>query len=325
MERSSRLESCDDRPHGAAGFTQLELLIVLGILGLLAAIGIPAVLAAREASRRLDCESRIRQIVLASQNYHDAHGIFPVGYEPFRILLPYMDQRALYERLSRREPVEFGVTAYICPSDSGASAAKGHCNYLLNEGNGLFQWRYPDFHLNGIRLRHYLVDEHPTRISDLTDGPSQTAYLSERLVPIADRRIPDDEARRDPIAFRWYLDRRYRIPDQHAEFREACLAMSPATATSLPRLSTTNFYGIQANHGYDHLIPPNRPGCYIGVSERVHDADGFMGATPATSRHRGGVGVGFADGHVRFVSEQIAMRIWDAYGTRNGGETIHEE
>lgn len=88
------------------GFTLVELLVVIAIIGILIALLLPAVQAAREAARRSKCSNQLKQLGLALQNYHDVHKVFPHGarspmYAPnWRVMvLPFMEQNALYESI----------------------------------------------------------------------------------------------------------------------------------------------------------------------------------------------------------------------------------
>src|SRR5258707_1575792 len=95
------------RPSSSArmrsnGFTLVELLVVIAIIGLLVALLLPAVQAAREAGRRAQCTSNLRQVALAAHNFHDSRKVFPRGTvtgeanDAHIALLPYVEQNTVY-------------------------------------------------------------------------------------------------------------------------------------------------------------------------------------------------------------------------------------
>jgi prepilin-type N-terminal cleavage/methylation domain-containing protein len=119
-------------------FTLVELLVVIAIIGVLVALLLPAVQAAREASRRMSCGSKLRQLGIAVQNYHDTYKKFPPGninngvqagvyYTSWGIsILPYIEQQNLYSRYDFNQQNEHAnnmpvnqtlMQDYSCPSD----------------------------------------------------------------------------------------------------------------------------------------------------------------------------------------------------------------
>jgi prepilin-type N-terminal cleavage/methylation domain-containing protein len=115
------------------GFTLVELIVCLFVVADLAAILEPAVQMAREAARRTQCQSNLKQIGLALHNYHERFNSFPPGVSqggPLVAILPDIGQTALYEQgrqwfaeMRHQAVYELGktpISLYMCPSDPGA-------------------------------------------------------------------------------------------------------------------------------------------------------------------------------------------------------------
>ena len=98
---SSRVADRGRQVH--SGFTLVELLVVIAIIGILIALLLPAVQAAREAARRIDCTNRMRQLGIAAHNYHDSqsrmpmHGELPTGLSSLARMAPYMEEAGIYD------------------------------------------------------------------------------------------------------------------------------------------------------------------------------------------------------------------------------------
>lgn len=103
------------RRSAGRGFTLVELLVVITIIGVLIALLLPAVQAAREAARRAQCANHLKQIGIAMHGYHAAHGAFPIGnvansgWSFYAMLLPHLEQENLHLRIDFRGPNCFVV------------------------------------------------------------------------------------------------------------------------------------------------------------------------------------------------------------------------
>jgi prepilin-type N-terminal cleavage/methylation domain-containing protein len=201
-------------PLRRTAFTLVELLVVIAIIGVLVALLLPAVQAARESARRAQCKNNLKQIGLALLNYHDAKKHFPAGYIASvdyidgatdttpgwawsALILPYLEEQSLYTQIHLDMPVEASqnapailtmVNTYLCPSDQGPNGDLAP--FPVPDGFGTtLAVAAPSSYAactggdesdvaaetgKGIFYRN----SH-TRIADITDGTSKTIMVGE--------------------------------------------------------------------------------------------------------------------------------------------------
>ena len=235
------------------GFTMVELLVAIAIIGLLMAMVLPAVQRTRAASQTMSCKNLLKQVVLAAHAYEESHSVFPVSNYPCRRMLPYMGRSALYDILETDPTaitdVELGVTEYLCPSDPEAQASLGHMSYFVNQGSGNYRLA-PRRHLfNGARPGRGMWSQ--TR--DFTDGTSNTAFFAERKIVAAPGSITSDEMTRgDPNRYMWLLSRDFQLPSptEFVAFREECLS---ARATAVPQHALPFNHFLQLDQQKDNF------------------------------------------------------------------------
>ncbi|HTN76955.1 MAG TPA: DUF1559 domain-containing protein, partial [Pirellulaceae bacterium] len=136
------------------GFTLVELLVVIAIIGVLVALLLPAVQAAREAARRMQCHNNMKQIGLASHNHHDSLGYFPPGgsdgpdtdccnatsrdgWSWAYHLTPYIEQTAIHDLTTDSLVATSVIPGYFCPSRRPPNLYNklGHADYAGNGGS----------------------------------------------------------------------------------------------------------------------------------------------------------------------------------------------
>ncbi len=329
------------------GFTLVELLVVIAIIGILIALLLPAVQSAREAARRLQCTNHLKQTALAVHLYHDANRQFPPGYGYFNTpygthshqewpwcvrLFPYMEQASLAEIMqsywgyasgstgAKPAPLlpvyETAIATWQCPSDPTASnpfnvnrqcgssannASYARISYAANLGIGPMEGTIVPASklLTGLssseRVEGVFGVNRGARISAITDGTSNTLMLSE-LICGGECTI-----------------RCVQVYDEGPVF------MQDYTPNDLTPDLTRWCDSADANQGPAPCAPGS--GTYGG---------GILGSNfnkvvhTARSRHPGGVGAAMCDGSVQFVSESVALRIWQSLGTPAGGEVTGE-
>jgi prepilin-type N-terminal cleavage/methylation domain-containing protein/prepilin-type processing-associated H-X9-DG protein len=312
-----------------AGFTLIELLVVIAIIGVLIALLLPAVQAAREAARRAQCTNNLKQLGIALHNYHDIVGTLPLGrtipqgdsFSPQARMLPQMEQTTLQNALNfdlawsaaaNSTAFRSSIASLLCPSDPRTRVPNGWgaTNYRTNEGTSVAMWYGPSDATavnagvaapNGL---FFAID--PIRLADITDGTSNTAAFSEHLKGDFDNTVATERA--DTFWPQTY-------PANPDEAVQQCRAMDWRNL-AYQRVSDVGapwVYGYHSTTSYWHSGPPNSRSCMFPPSRIM---------TVATSQHPGGVNLGLADGSVRFVKDSVNLAAWRAIGTRNGGEVL---
>ena len=206
--------------HG--GFTLVELLVVIAIIGVLVALLLPAVQAARSAARRTQCQNNMKQMGLALMNYHSTQNEFPPSatfvrrpefakkhYKNWIIeVLPFMEQQNLHDAFDYKVPISDDlnhdargarIDALLCPEDvgeyqdtlySGDGGNWGRNNYAANACMGAYSqsWR-AGAGPSAPRWRDPLTRgvmgaNVSTAIKDITDGTTHTIMVAEIRVGI---------------------------------------------------------------------------------------------------------------------------------------------
>ncbi len=331
----------------ARAFTLIELLVVIAIIGVLVALLLPAVQAAREAARRIQCVNNLKQIGIAVHNYHEALGSFPPGQLLYMnwqdlstqvFLLPFMEQQPLYNAFNLADvypltglgPVlpsyapnttaaRTQVAGFLCPSDfSRLTNLEGHTNYCGNSGSTpeaseVLTWANGPFvsamqnNYRGCRV---------FRFANVKDGLSTTACFSERVLGIG---VMNQYDPMTPSTAILQVGGPTDVSSSSGYY-QLCRAADPNSAALVPNALAAGMlwvFGYLSETRYTHIMPPNQQNCEVGgpsVGER--------GAITASSRHSGMANVLMCDGSVTGIKNSITPSVWWALGTMAGGEVI---
>ncbi len=318
------------------GFTLVELLVVIAIIGILVGLLLPAVQAAREAARRMQCTNSLKQLGLALHNYASTYKKFPAGSggtstgnpngNNNRInamigLLAYIEEGGLYNMI--HSPQTFGAVTYKpggpapwdanydlwggqfqvknlnCPSDSPLGDNRGG------------RWAGGRAATTSYSFCH---GDHMTGIQD--QGAYQRRGMFGTRSYAGFQNITDGTSNTMAVSERCFSQGAGRSLFGRTMESLAGVNLNPAlclaqvnraTRQWLPTVTTLSGYytggtraydGMPIYTGFNAILAPNSPSCLIGnINSR--------GVMSAQSWHTGGVNVVFADGSVRFISESI--------------------
>jgi prepilin-type N-terminal cleavage/methylation domain-containing protein/prepilin-type processing-associated H-X9-DG protein len=329
---------------GPAGFTLVELLVVLAIVAVLIGLLLPALHRVHDASARAQCANNLKRLALACQAYHDAHRAMPPAVlmrragpdaitDPTRagenwgpnwlvLLLPYVGQGDLYR------PVAASVRDYVATGDRGWRAV-GTARVKLFEcpadGGHETPWTFPCVAERGWARGNYACNAAGIHLPDSVGwtstegGRSPTSAWTHAWVG-----LPDGTRAGGVMCINWGA----RLRDIDAADGSANTVLlgevrvgshlSPADprgtwAVGLPGASV-----LSANYTWDCTGPNDTNDHADGCEGAVNDPADGMGAwdgggfqqAQARSRHRGGVNVAFCDGSVRFAANDIDQRTW---------------
>lgn len=298
------------------GFTLVELLLVIAIIGVIVALLLPAVQVAREAARRSSCSNNLRQVGLALHMYHDQHRRFPFGWDTHgtawsALILPQIEQAGLHARLVFAESAGWGahpenelaactlIGTLRCPSMSqpqhvdssniprrvpASYRACGASDVISDDTGTLPKPGYRSFESRSLDGMFFGCSD--VSISAASDGTSMTLLIGEAYTDVDF--LQDGNA----------LDYWYFGSPQVDSCR--CDGGSDGTEFSEFVFSTA--------------VPIN--------ARFIAALSGYEKEVAAGSYHPGGAQFCLVDASIRFIAESVDLQLYRGLGSRNGGEVI---
>lgn len=303
----------DRAQYSSHGFTLIELVVTLAVIGMLLALLLPAVQASRASARNIECRNHLRQIGIAVAEYDSSYSVLPVENSLHTRLLPYLGFSAAFRDLESLNGVASvpKVPCYVCPSDSESGREPFATNYSLNDGS-----TFTGCGRNGMR-KVFSSPLQWTRMSDVVDGTSSTVAMSERLI---ERSQGDPvEASAVPERYIWFTASSFSGCNQVSQFASECRTNR---VTPFPLLSVNCVMWVNGPIFYNHILTPNSISCHNGSAVSTMSLGFGYSAIAASSEHGSGVNSLFLDGSVKFMSSSIGERVWTALGSRNGREVV---
>jgi len=331
------------------GFTLIELLVVIAIIAVLIALLLPAVQAARESARRMQCVNNLKQIGIAMHNYHTRHNTFPMACSSGVTTLPYtfaaqqnwgalalmlgdMEGGALYNAINFNFSALGGdaaprnatvynaqIKTFLCPSDPNAGVSNLN-SYHASEGTTTIK--------SSTASSGLFANFNPYSIAMATDGVSNTIAFSEVLAGTGTGKV----ARGNGICLTGSQTTASSLLDAQTGYAAVAAALAMCNTAYKTGSGITGYLTDTGNrwaHGtegisiFNTIVTPNSTTypwstCKWGTNAAAAQST----YTNAASNHPGGVNVLFGDGSVRFVKSSISLMTWMGLGTKAGGEVI---
>jgi len=349
------------RSYRQGGFTLVELLVVIAIIGVMVGLLLPAVQAAREAARRMQCSNKLKQLGLAMHNYESTYGFLPPRKSgtttgtvhnsgrltgSFIGILPFIEEGPLYDRIAAGDTAnsippwgpsvwsgwaawDNSPAALRCPSDPAAVPGGRLNSYSFSVGDQAAGIR------DAIQVRGLFGRQQNGRgvaFREITDGLSNTVMMSERLIHPVDRNGTTVGAQEAEVVVN-----NAEVADVHLT-PSLCLQVVSGRflhdGTLVYSRTGRSWNDAQANRvAFNTILGPNGPSCLNSGTS----GDQSNLVIPPTSRHPGGVNAVVADGSVRFIPDSIdagdsnlqpaasglsRYGVWGALGSKDGGESV---
>lgn len=337
------------------GFTLVELLVSIAIIGILIALLLPAVQAAREAARRGQCINNLKQIGIALQNYHDVNKRLMFGKGPsypgaaayarwsqHAMLLPMIEQQALYGTISFNYPpatpgmggLNPFMPAWSNPGGQNNVASTIYVPGFICPSDGVsVDPNWPGQNNYAANQGSWLCDRLETTDPNAIVAPTEVqtgvfAYLSNTGFNDILDGLSNTAFFSEKLRGRGAPDPKrdmFVIPAQTSLQATWQTCSSINTTMALPLTSKWGYSWVMGENcctQYNHVAVPNQPSCggtgFVGTMSNM-----AMQVSPS-SGHPSGVNVCMGDGSVRWVTETIDLFVWRGMGTRAGSEAFNQ-
>ncbi len=341
------------RTRSRFAFTLVELLVVIAIIGILVGLLLPAVQAAREAARRMQCSNNLKQLALATHNYESSFKRFPAltgssSFSPQARVLPFIEQANLQNLIDFNQSLFLGpafaarlnpvfaipartvVPTFLCPSDAmqptrpttlfdGTQGAFAATNYMFSLGSGTSTHYDDRYKTDGI-----VWENSWARFGDIADGTSNTVLMTETLIGdgLSATTLPPTGLPNRKIAS--WSGSTSNPPGVPGFVMGGSTIRDPDLGSVITRI--TSFSGTRAEawiRGVPYSVVTNG---YMSPNSRIPDVNVHgRGWFAPRSLHVGGVQIASCDGSVRFLSDNLDRRSQWALFSRDGGEVVNSD